>query len=74
VPDSRNIHDIPEVGYFKNGGLEKNHPLLTPTEKNWLESGQLLGRMQADRGFSIEKLPLTCRMKKNYCHPFKMVL
>lgn len=36
--------------------LEKNHPVLTPTEKNWLESGQLLGRMRAERGFSPEKL------------------
>jgi predicted nucleic acid-binding protein len=23
--------------------LEKNHPILTPTEKNWVESGQILG-------------------------------
>jgi predicted nucleic acid-binding protein len=36
--------------------LEKNHPVLTPTEKNWLESGQLLGRLHTDKGFSPEKL------------------
>ena len=36
--------------------LENNHPILTPTEKNWLESGQILGRLQTERGFSIEKL------------------
>jgi predicted nucleic acid-binding protein len=36
--------------------LERNHHILTPSEKNWLESGQLLGRIQADRGFSPEKL------------------
>jgi predicted nucleic acid-binding protein len=36
--------------------LEKNHPILTPTEKNWLESGQILGRIRADRGFGPEKL------------------
>ena len=36
--------------------LGKNHPILTPTEKNWLESGQILGKIQADRGFSPEKL------------------
>ena len=36
--------------------LEKNHPILTPTEKNWLESGQILERIRADRGFSPEKL------------------
>jgi predicted nucleic acid-binding protein len=36
--------------------LEKNHPVLTPTEKNWLESGRILGGMRADKGFSPEKL------------------
>ena len=36
--------------------LEKNHPILTPTEKNWLESGQILDRIRADKGFSPEKL------------------
>ena len=36
--------------------LEKNHPVLTPTEKNWLESGQILDRIRADKGFSPEKL------------------
>ena len=36
--------------------LEKNHPVLTPTEKNWVESGQILGRMCADKGFSPGKL------------------
>lgn len=36
--------------------LEKNHPVLTPTGKNWLESGQLLERMRADKGFTPDKL------------------
>ncbi len=36
--------------------LEKNHPVLSPTERNWLESGQILGKMHADKGFSPEKL------------------
>ena len=36
--------------------LEKNHPVLTPTEKNWLESGQILGKIRADKGYSPEKL------------------
>jgi len=36
--------------------LEKNHPVLTPTEKNWLESGKLLSKMCKERGFSKEKL------------------
>lgn len=36
--------------------LEKNHPILTPTEKNWLESGQILGKLFADKGFTPDKL------------------
>jgi predicted nucleic acid-binding protein len=36
--------------------LAKNHPILTPTERNWLESGSLLYRMHKDRGFSPGKL------------------
>ena len=36
--------------------LEKNHPVLTPTEKNWLESGHILGRIHADTGFLPGKL------------------
>jgi len=36
--------------------LERNHPILTPTEKNWLESGQILGKIYADTGFTPDKL------------------
>lgn len=36
--------------------LVRNHPVLAPTEKNWLESGQILGKIYADKGFSPEKL------------------
>ena len=36
--------------------LVSNHPILTPTEKNWLESGQFLSKIRADRGFAPEKL------------------
>ena len=36
--------------------LEKNHPILTPTEQNWLESGRLLGQIHAEKGFGPEKL------------------
>jgi predicted nucleic acid-binding protein len=36
--------------------LQKNHPILTPTEKNWLESGEILDRIRADEGFSPAKL------------------
>ena len=36
--------------------LERSHPILTPTQNNWLESGQILARMQADKGFQPHKL------------------
>jgi predicted nucleic acid-binding protein len=36
--------------------LEKNHPILTPAEKNWLESGQILGKILGDRGYTPDKL------------------
>lgn len=36
--------------------LEKNHPVLTPTENNWLESGQILARIRTDHGFAPQKL------------------
>jgi predicted nucleic acid-binding protein len=36
--------------------LERNHPLLTPTEKNWLESGRILGQIYAEKGFAPDKL------------------
>ena len=36
--------------------LEKNQRMLTPTEKNWLESGRLLGKIYADKGFAPDKL------------------
>ena len=36
--------------------LAKNHPILVPTEKNWLESGQILGKIGARKGFTPDKL------------------
>jgi predicted nucleic acid-binding protein len=36
--------------------LERNHPILTPTEKNWLESGQILGKIYTSTGFTPDKL------------------
>lgn len=36
--------------------LERRYPVLTPTEKNWLESGEILIRMQRDHGFEGRKL------------------
>jgi predicted nucleic acid-binding protein len=36
--------------------LARSHPVLTPTEKNWLESGEILSRIRADHGFAPHKL------------------
>jgi predicted nucleic acid-binding protein len=36
--------------------FQKNHPVLTPTENNWRESGQILGKIYADHGFGPDKL------------------
>lgn len=36
--------------------LARNHPVLTPTENHWIESGQILGKIRATRGFAPNKL------------------
>jgi predicted nucleic acid-binding protein len=36
--------------------LEKNLLILTPTEKNWLESGKILAKICADKGYEPSKL------------------
>lgn len=36
--------------------LERNYPIFAPTEKNWLESGKILARIQAERGYEPRKL------------------
>lgn len=36
--------------------LQKNHPVLSPTRNNWLESGQILARMHQGRGLTPGKL------------------
>jgi len=36
--------------------LERRFPVFAPTEKNWLESGQILLKMQRDHGFEGRKL------------------
>jgi len=43
-----------EISFLKE--LEKNHPVLTPTEKNWFESGQMLGKIRTDKGYLPDKL------------------
>jgi len=36
--------------------LARNHPVLTPTRENWLESGEILAKIGADQGFEPHKL------------------
>jgi predicted nucleic acid-binding protein len=36
--------------------LERSHPTLTPTTNNWLESGQLLSKINAGKGYEPRKL------------------
>ncbi len=36
--------------------LARNHPILTPSENNWLESGRLLSKINVDKGFDPRKL------------------
>lgn len=36
--------------------LRRNYPILTPTEKHWIESGQILAQMSKDKGFEPRKL------------------
>ena len=36
--------------------IERSRPLLTPTEKTWIESGQVLSKMHTDSGFEPHKL------------------
>jgi predicted nucleic acid-binding protein len=36
--------------------MGKNHPILTPTESMWIESGQILARIGGQGGFTPGKL------------------
>ena len=36
--------------------LARNHPVLTPTRENWLQSGEILAVIRADQGFEPHKL------------------
>jgi len=36
--------------------MARNHPILTPTQKNWLESGEILANIRDDQGFEAHKL------------------
>lgn len=44
----------PEERFLRT--LERNHPVLTPTKKNWIESGQILAKIRAATGFTPDKL------------------
>jgi predicted nucleic acid-binding protein len=43
-----------ELAFIK--ALTKNHPILTPSEKNWLEAGDVLCKLYRENGFGPEKL------------------
>jgi predicted nucleic acid-binding protein len=36
--------------------LAKNHPIFTPSENNWLDSGRILSAVNKQKGFSPDKL------------------
>jgi len=36
--------------------LQRNHPILTPTQNHWVESGRILAKINIDKGFSPDKL------------------
>ena len=36
--------------------LARNYPILTPSEENWIESGEILADIRADQGFAPHKL------------------
>jgi predicted nucleic acid-binding protein len=48
------VTSIAERRFLKS--LQKNHPVLVPTPKNWLESGELLSEMRREKGFVPHKL------------------
>ena len=36
--------------------LARNHPVVVPTEKNWVESGQILAKVRESVGYTGDKL------------------
>jgi len=50
----RGVSEPAELKFLRT--LERNHPVLTPTQLNWLESGEILAKIRADRGFEPHKL------------------
>src|SRR5579862_543053 len=50
----RGAHKTAERDFLR--ALTRNHPVLTPTEKNWVESGQILAKIRIESGYSSDKL------------------
>ena len=50
----RGVTAEPERQFVK--AIEQSRPILTPTENNWLESGQILAKIRDDAGFEPHKL------------------
>jgi predicted nucleic acid-binding protein len=50
----RGVTGPAEHRFLRN--LARNHPILTPTQKNWLESGEILAKIRADQGSQPHKL------------------
>jgi predicted nucleic acid-binding protein len=51
---SRGAVSIAEKRFLES--LAKSRPILTPTEKNWLESGRVLAEIRSTFGFEPAKL------------------
>jgi predicted nucleic acid-binding protein len=51
---SRGVVSTAEKRFLES--LAKSRPILTPTEKNWLESGLVLAEIRSTLGFEPEKL------------------
>ena len=51
---SRGATKREEVRFIQQ--LVKNHPILTPPEGDWLQSGEILSKIYRKRGFNPQKL------------------
>jgi predicted nucleic acid-binding protein len=50
----RGAMDAAERQFVK--AIQVSRPILTPTQKIWLESGKLLAKIRTDKGFEPQKL------------------
>jgi predicted nucleic acid-binding protein len=51
---SRSATEAAEQRFLR--ALQRNHPVLVPTVKHWLESGKILRKISIDNRFAPEKL------------------